>query len=524
VCAHVRRIVTVVYPLAVLLAPAPSVLAQTSLTWTGGGGPNTNWTNVANWGGSAYPNNGQPNPGYTYNVAVNSGTPTLNVNVVVNNFNLMGNGTVGGSGDLTINGEFTWFTGTLQGAGTTFLNGGGSLSGVTDRAMVNGNGGTLTVNGLGADVATGALTNQAGAAVVLASNATMLGPGTFFNNGSVQNNNNATINWTFNNAGTVAVTGGMLTLSGSGTDTGIYTVAPAATLRFNGGTRSGTVITGGGTLSLETGANLTAGGATVGTLSVSGATATFNGPVTAASAGLSFSSTTVFNGPTTLGSLTMDGTTVDGTGDVTVNGAFHGNGGKLNGTGTMTLASGGTIAGMLLGRPVLNGNGGTVSLGLNGGIASSSANAVWTNQAGATLSLGTYASLGTNGGVGTFLNSGTLQKTGPTTGNTSNVDWVFVNAGTVSVLSGTLALNNTGGTGLDTGSYGVNSGGTLAFTPTARSTARSPGPATCRSATRGWSRSRALTPSPGIRTSVSGEPPSTTRRRSTPFMWWWTPS
>jgi hypothetical protein len=69
-----------------LLGIAAAAPAQTSLTWTGGGGADTSWTNAANWGGTGYPNNGQPNPGDIYNVTIsNVQIPTLNADVTVNN-------------------------------------------------------------------------------------------------------------------------------------------------------------------------------------------------------------------------------------------------------------------------------------------------------------------------------------------------------------------------------------------------------------------------------------------------------
>ena len=112
---------------------------------------------------------------------------------------------------------------------------------------------------------TNTLTNAAGATLNLSStNATPLN----FYTGTATLNNFGTLNQTaagehaiangvaFNNNGTVNVDAGTLTISGGGTDTGLYDVDSGATLNFSSGTRNlnaGANITGLGTLNVAGG-------------------------------------------------------------------------------------------------------------------------------------------------------------------------------------------------------------------------------------------------------------------------------
>jgi hypothetical protein len=451
-----------------LLGVAAAAPAQTSLTWTGGGGSNTNWTNAANWGGSGYPNNGQPNPGDTYNATMNSGTATLDADITVNNLTL-NSATVGGGANLTVNGLFSSPGGAMQGAGTVTLNGGASMTSLTlNRALVNAAGSTATLNGNAFTSSTnGTWTNQAGATFVLANSSFIInstgGAGTFINNGTFQRTgasfNTSRIDWAFNNAGTVNVTGGTVNFVGGGTDTGSYAVSSGATLNFAGGVRMlNGPVTGDGFVHVGT----IYGGITP--------TVTVGGPANAyavtGDTSINTGGLLAFNSPASTGTLSMAGGTLDGSAAFTANGLFSWFGGNLGastspGPGTLILNGGATMSGSLLNlnRAVVNAAGSTATFsGAN--LYSLSANASWTNQPGATFTLSSNGGLSLSGGTGTFTNNGTFQKTGGT--GTSTVAWAFNNAGTINVTSGTISFTGPG-TESGTANLSVGTGATLQF-------------------------------------------------------------
>jgi hypothetical protein len=256
--------------IAFFLGPASSAPAQINLSWTGGGA-DTSWTTIANWSGVSYPNNGQPNPGDTYNATVNTGTPTLNADITINNYT-QGGGTVGGASKLTVNGLYTWSGGTMQGTGTTTLNGSAMLSGTLtlDRPVSNAPGSTVTLNSGGNLLANAnaAWTNQAGATFNLVDanlgrTAGSSTPNPFTNAGTFLSSGGF-IDWDFLNTGTVVVSSGQLTFNlnvGRYADTGSYSIGSGAQLKFNSQARSIlTAVSGLGTLN-DAGALLSLGGA-----------------------------------------------------------------------------------------------------------------------------------------------------------------------------------------------------------------------------------------------------------------------
>jgi hypothetical protein len=77
------------------------------------------------------PTNWTPNgtPGSSDNVTIgNGGTCTLNSAVAITNLTLS-NGTLAGTGTLTVGGSTSWTGGSMTGAGTTIASGGLALSG-----------------------------------------------------------------------------------------------------------------------------------------------------------------------------------------------------------------------------------------------------------------------------------------------------------------------------------------------------------------------------------------------------------
>src|SRR5262249_11092024 len=134
----------------------------------------------------------------------------------------------------------------------------------------------------------------------------------------------------FNNAGTVDVQTGTLSLVGDGTSSGTFTVPVGATLGFDGGTPSliaGSNITSTGTVRFAGGTTTLAG-----TYNVTGITRSIGGQAT-------FNS----NGSTT--QLSLEGGFVGGSGELTVTGAITWTAGGYNGIGHLRANGGIAITG-----------------------------------------------------------------------------------------------------------------------------------------------------------------------------------
>ena len=114
-----------VFTLAFLAA---SNLQAASFTWGGGSG---NWTSGANWSPE-----GVPGPGDT--ATINSGTVTVNQDVIVDEFIMLG-GVLTGSFDLEVNVATTWSAGVMTGGGSLTIPSGATLSieGSTNKAFQN---------------------------------------------------------------------------------------------------------------------------------------------------------------------------------------------------------------------------------------------------------------------------------------------------------------------------------------------------------------------------------------------------
>jgi len=207
-----------------------------------------------------------------------SGTLTLNANASFPALNLS-NGTLTGSGNLTVTGPTTWTGGTMSGSGVTDAQGGLTIGGTgtgTYNENLSGrtleNDATATLSSSSPDSPNG-LDFYKGATVINE-------PGASFSvttDTSIANGNGVN---TFVNEGTFAKTGGTsspvsVTFNQSGGGT---TLAESGTLQFNGGeTFAGRVeATGGGSLKMAIApTNLTAGTLTGATWSVGANSAIF---------------------------------------------------------------------------------------------------------------------------------------------------------------------------------------------------------------------------------------------------------
>ena len=321
------------------------------------------------------------------------------------------------TGDNNFDSKFSWLAGTLAGAGTTTVPSGavrtlaqsGNIT-LSGRALANQ--GTLNVTSASLISGTNnaVINNQLGGVFDLQANASFSGGATnvFNNDGLLKKSagtGTSTIDWKFNNNGTVQVQTGTLSLSESGTHTGIFDIAAGAKLSFSGGTHTLPTVTGAGVLELA-------------------------------------------------------GATFAITGDNSFNGLSWTAGG-LSGAGVTTIPTNATLALSGSGTKTLDGrtftNAGTISWAGTGSITGGH-NAVITNQVGGVFDAQGDAGFDFNS-ANIFNNAGLFKKSAGT--GTTSVGWTFNNSGDVQVQTGTL---NLAGGGTQSGTFEVSAGATLQFT------------------------------------------------------------
>ncbi len=208
-----------VFAFFMVFVPSPSQ-AQTTSTWNGTTG---NWSDFTRWSTNPiFPNNGQPNPGDTYNAIVNGGTVTLDQNIIIQSLTFSG-GTIDGGNNLTLNAASTWSGGGMSGAGTTTFNGSLALttSGLGSRSLVNNGATTWSGSNL---TSSGTWSNQSGALFDIQNNQN-------WDNNGVNNlagatfrksagTGTSTIQGPFNNSGAVEANTGTLSFTGGGASSG----------------------------------------------------------------------------------------------------------------------------------------------------------------------------------------------------------------------------------------------------------------------------------------------------------------
>ena len=360
----------------------------------------------------------------------NAGTASLA------NFTEM-NGTLGGTGSVTVNGLLTWVQGIMQDTGTTEAKGGLNIGYYTflagGRTLNNYAAATIDPAAYGypnpygifvSDAST--ITNKAGATFTFLSDATVAinGGSPVFNNfGTVATSGGtgtSTIGITLNNSGTINVQTGILSLSSGGTFNGTSTLTESANT----------------ILDLINGQFTSAAGTTI--------NSTGAGLFRLNNAGLSIAGTATF------GNFTETNGNLAGTGTVTVNGLLTWAQGFMQGTGS-TEAKGGLNIGFAAyltgGRSLINDAAATLnpaSYGYNNnayGIFVQDASTI-TNTAGATFTFLSDASITNSGGSPTFINLGTIATNGGVT--TSTIGIALNNSSAVNVQTGTLALSGGG--------------------------------------------------------------------------------
>ena len=439
-----------VLPLALLLVLAAPAAAQTAYVRTAAG----NWSNADAWSPV-----GVPGPGDSADL--NGRTVTLDVDANVATLVLPDAASfLQGTGDLTITAVLDWQGGRLEGAGTTLIAAGATLSISGDASKGVRFGRIVRNEGSGTWSGSGAFSNGGDAMLVNAGTLTITAGradgsalffgDTFTNTGSLIVDSTSIANFSsfFHNQGTVAVNGGTLRLRGfnsdGGTDTGTYDVADGALLAFAGGSRTMTAsasVSGAGTVEVQGGSTTLAGNYDVhSTRFVAG--------------------TFALDGPAAMNSLEMLSGTFRGSGAVSVTDAFTWAGGNMRGSGTTTVGPAVDVA--IDGATVALSD--TRTLVLQGSTTWSGAVSISNGSSGVTLvNAGSFTSNGAGERTyfaGTFRNEGSFVHAEGTAAFASGFD----NIGVVEVQAGTLRLsgfNATGGT--DSGSYAIAPGARLHF-------------------------------------------------------------
>ena len=399
------------------------------------------------------------NPAPTINVG-NSGSGTLTVASAISATGLTLAKT--GAGFLALSGSINVATFNIQGGSV-------SLSGnnLVDTAAVI-NAGTLTVNA--ADSVTTYTQNGtgtlAGSAALTATGGATLNGGTVSGGllGDTTSTGAVLVSGTVG-GGSLSITGGVLTLTGSSTNTPVNISAGASLLDSTGGLAAGANVINAGTLTVNAADSVT-------TYTQNGTTGTLAG-----SAALTATGGATLNGGTVSGSLLGDTTS---TGAVLVSGTVGG--GSLSITGgvlTLTGSSTNTPVNISAGASLLDSTGG-LAAGANvinaGTLTVNAADSVTTyTQNGPTGTLAGSAALTATGGA--TLNGGTVS--GSLLGNTTSTGAVAISGtvggGSLSVTSGVLTFSGSstsnpvniagGATLIDTGNLSdtaaVTNAGTL---------------------------------------------------------------
>jgi hypothetical protein len=266
-------------------APTYSLSAPSNLvSWNGGNG---NWTDSSLWTPNTVPNN---SGGTRYSATVSAGVAALNTSVIIDNLTFTG-GTIGGSGNLTLQGlGSTWTGGVFNGLGEIVISSGAQLTASGASAHVFSQQ-TIRNQGNFTWADTGPLQSGNGGGFINSAGATFVdattGPGdavmsnptagtfTFTNAGFVNKTNPTTtrIEIPFSNSGNIHVSAGTLRFVQSFTQTGgTLNVATGATARFDLGLNfpSGVIHGGGTVIANVTNGGFISPGDAIGTLTISG--------------------------------------------------------------------------------------------------------------------------------------------------------------------------------------------------------------------------------------------------------------
>jgi hypothetical protein len=375
--------------------------------------------------------------------------------VVVSSLQLIRDGIINGTGDLTLTGTCLWGDGSLSGTGTMtvaqnarlILNNGANMSGatlnnagtVTAAASVNfGFFQGATLNNL----ATGTLDLQQNVAFI---NAFLDHPSTINNSGLLRIAASMTVGASgpvlFNNDGAVQVQRGELALrQGSGAATGSFVVSAGAFLTF--GLR--------GTSAYDYTFTDTSSITGAGEVDFFVGSVTVNGDCNLGVAGIE--STVVFEHDASFRIVGLSSGSLGGSANVTVTQRLSWGGGAMSGTGTTTIAAGATVdlrplpfflPTRLDGRTLDNAGAATWAPIATGSFTISGG-ATWINRATALFDVQSDGAILDQNTGGTFINAGTLRKSAGTGVFALPAAVEFDNTGTVRVPNGTLLIKGPG--------------------------------------------------------------------------------
>jgi hypothetical protein len=412
-------------------------------------------------------------------VVTQGGTANFSQNFRTGTLEVVNGGTLTGSGTASVTHSLMWSGGTLSGNGATFVISGATMtiSGMSTtetldkRTLTLVFGATATWNGTNnLSFGDGAVFNNQGSFTVQ-NNQTINVFGatpTINNSGTitkVPGTSTTTINATFNNTGIVTATFGVLDLLGGGNDSsGTFFVAQDATLGFGGSfTLLASRVSDAGTAVFNSGVTDVVGNysAFLTVVGGIGGTANFSHSFVGSQVKVLDNGTANFSVSFSIPALTLEaGGTLTGSGAVTVTGSLVWSGGTLSGTGSTTVASGAQMS-----------IGGTCTLDARTLTLAGGATAIWSGtnnlsfgDGAAFDNQGTFTiqndqTISTFGASPIIHNSGTLTKIGGT--NTTTINAVFNNSGSVNVNSGELSLQGGGNDG--SGTLSVPAGALLAF-------------------------------------------------------------
>lgn len=385
-------------------------------------------------------------PGF---VRVSGGTLSVGAGLTANADRLgFSSGTMSGTGNLIIRGEFEWSGGTMTGAGVITvsstgvfdINGAAAKTMSSNRQLVNNGSGTWTGSGTWFMNSGAAFMNGLVGVFDFQNNAnytlSSLPVATIANAGTIRKTvggGSSTVgtNILFDNTGTLESQAGIVSLQGGGTSFGLFKCSAGASIDIDTGTYN-----------FGTGADTNGPGF----VRVSGGTLSVGMGINANADKLALTS----------GSMT-------GAGNLDVRGEFEWSGGTVTGAGTTTVTSAGTLdvngsaaKTMSSNRQLVNNGSGTwTGTGTwfmnTGAVFTNGATGVFDFQNNANYTLSVLP-------VASISNAGTIRKTVATGTSTVGSNIAFNNTGTLDSQSGIISLQ---GGGTNTGLFSCSSGASV---------------------------------------------------------------
>lgn len=325
-----QALIRLLFLFSVLLyIPFLSTLQAGTCTWNSVYG---NWSDPANWSPVGLPAAGD-------DIVITTGKVLIDIEVTAGTLTMSG-GTIDGTENLTVTGDFDWSGGTVSAtaAGPSLIvNGNLAINGSSDktltfRTMEVRNTGSWTAGNvnIGSNT-TFQVASGASFEFALSADATFgsTASGIVDIQGTLTKSQASTANFNGflnSNGGSININEGILNgaFASSGNHTGLITIAKNATFQFSGGNHdfnSGSSVSGDGKIS------------------VAGATVSFN-VSNASTPDIDISSGTFNdNAAITVGNINHSSGTFSGTGATQVNGLYTWNGGTISGDGSTTADS-----------------------------------------------------------------------------------------------------------------------------------------------------------------------------------------